>query len=184
MSDQIELATFGAGCFWSVEARFRELKGVLDATSGYMGGQPQPTYEAVCTGTTGHAEVVQIRYDADQVSYEALLILFFVLYWVKGMKPLKEKVSKSVMLSFFILYLGLTLIGYFFRGENWTWTWNVREAYFPFRPDPIKPGQYFNMNDSIQPLQVMGRRETMMIIGIIQSITMMSATAEINSSVP
>ncbi|MEA3478632.1 MAG: hypothetical protein U9R60_10670, partial [Bacteroidota bacterium] len=89
----------------------------------------------------------------------ALLILFFVLYWVKGMKPRKEKVSKSVMLGFFILYLGLTLTGYFFRGENWTWTWNVREAYFPFRPDPIKPGQYFDLADTVQVLQVLGRRE-------------------------
>jgi len=80
VSTQIELATFGAGCFWSVEARFRELQGVLDATSGYMGGQPQPRYEAVCTGTTGHAEIVQVRFDAEQVSYETLLALFFDMH--------------------------------------------------------------------------------------------------------
>ena len=80
MSDQIELATFGAGCFWGVEARFRELEGVLDATSGYMGGQPQPSYEMVCTGTTGHAEVVQVRFDAELVSYETLLALFFDMH--------------------------------------------------------------------------------------------------------
>jgi len=80
VSTQIELATFGAGCFWSVEARFRELQGVLDATSGYMGGQPQPHYEAVCTGTTGHAEIVQVRFDAEQVSYETLLALFFDMH--------------------------------------------------------------------------------------------------------
>ncbi len=80
MSGQIELATFGAGCFWSVEARFRELKGVLDATSGYMGGQPQPSYEMVCTGTSGHAEVVQIRFDAELVSFETLLALFFTMH--------------------------------------------------------------------------------------------------------
>ncbi len=80
MSGQIELATFGAGCFWGVEARFRELKGVLDATSGYMGGQPQPSYEMVCTGTSGHAEVVQIRFDAELVSYETLLALFFDMH--------------------------------------------------------------------------------------------------------
>lgn len=81
MSGQIELATFGAGCFWGVEARFRELKGVLDATSGYMGGgQSQPSYEAVCTGRTGHAEVVQIRFDAEQVSYASLLTLFFATH--------------------------------------------------------------------------------------------------------
>ena len=80
MSGQTELATFGAGCFWGVEARFRELKGVLDATSGYMGGQPQPSYEMVCTGTSGHAEVVQVRFDAELVSYETLLALFFDMH--------------------------------------------------------------------------------------------------------
>jgi len=81
MSKNIELATFGAGCFWGVEARFRALPGVLDATAGYMGGQiPQPGYEAICTGRTGHAEVVQLRYDVEQVSYEALLTLFFEMH--------------------------------------------------------------------------------------------------------
>lgn len=80
MSSHIELATFGAGCFWSVEARFRAAEGVLDATSGYMGGQPEPNYQAVCTGTTGHAEVVQVRYDATKVSFEALLALFFGMH--------------------------------------------------------------------------------------------------------
>lgn len=80
MNDQFELATFGAGCFWGVEARFREVKGVLDATSGYMGGQPNPTYEAVCSGTTGHAEVVQIKFDPLQVKYATLLALFFDMH--------------------------------------------------------------------------------------------------------
>ena len=80
MSDQFELATFGAGCFWGVEARFREVKGVLDATSGYMGGQPNPTYEAVCSGGTGHAEVVQVRFDPQQVNFETLLALFFEMH--------------------------------------------------------------------------------------------------------
>lgn len=81
MNDQHELATFGAGCFWGVEARFRELPGVLDATAGYMGGQTrQPDYQAVCTGKTGHAEVVQVRYTPEQVSYETLLNLFFAMH--------------------------------------------------------------------------------------------------------
>lgn len=80
MSDQFELATFGAGCFWGVEARFREVDGVLDATSGYMGGQPEPNYRAVCTGTTGHAEVVQIKFESDKVNYETLLKLFFEMH--------------------------------------------------------------------------------------------------------
>ncbi len=71
-------ATFGAGCFWGVEARFRELPGVVDAAVGYMGGAlDNPTYRDVCTGRTGHAEVVQVDYDESQTRYEALLELFF-----------------------------------------------------------------------------------------------------------
>jgi peptide-methionine (S)-S-oxide reductase len=80
MSNQVELATFGAGCFWGVEARFRTLEGVLEATSGYMGGQPEPNYKLVCTGTTGHAEVVQVQFDPQKVSYETLLGMFFEIH--------------------------------------------------------------------------------------------------------
>lgn len=80
MSSQVELATFGAGCFWGVEARFRAVEGVLDATSGYMGGQPNPDYKAVCSGTTGHAEVVQVRFDPGKVSYATLLAMFFDMH--------------------------------------------------------------------------------------------------------
>lgn len=80
MSNQIELATFGAGCFWGVEAAFRKLEGVLDATSGYMGGQPNPSYREVCSGTTGHAEVVQVQFDPELVRYETLLSLFFDMH--------------------------------------------------------------------------------------------------------
>ncbi len=81
MSAQSQLATFGAGCFWGVEARFRELPGVLDATVGYMGGQvAHPDYAAVCTGRTGHAEVVQLKYATEQLDYATLLTLFFDLH--------------------------------------------------------------------------------------------------------
>jgi peptide-methionine (S)-S-oxide reductase len=80
MSNQVELATFGAGCFWGVEARFRTLEGVLEATSGYMGGQPEPNYKLVCTGTTGHAEVAQVQFDPQKVSYETLLGMFFEIH--------------------------------------------------------------------------------------------------------
>jgi len=79
MSQQV--ASFAAGCFWGVEARFREQQGVLDAASGYMGGhKDNPTYREVCSGDTGHAEAVQVTFDDDQVSYEELLDLFFDLH--------------------------------------------------------------------------------------------------------
>jgi len=73
-----EKATFGAGCFWGVEVAFREVKDVTDAAVGYSGGNMEnPTYRDVCTGRTGHAEVVEIEYDPAQVSYEELLRVFW-----------------------------------------------------------------------------------------------------------
>lgn len=75
---EMELATFGAGCFWCVEAVFKELKGVHSVTSGYSGGHVEnPTYQQVCTGSTGHAEVVQIEYDPQVVSFPELLEVFW-----------------------------------------------------------------------------------------------------------
>ncbi len=76
-----ETATFGAGCFWGVEARFRALAGVVDAQVGYMGGDvANPTYEQVCTDRTGHAEVVEVRFDPEQIDFETLLREFFGLH--------------------------------------------------------------------------------------------------------
>ena len=76
-----ETATFGAGCFWCVEAVLEQLDGVLDVTSGYMGGEvPEPTYQQVCSGTTGHAEVVQVTFDPAVLSYDALLAWFWRLH--------------------------------------------------------------------------------------------------------
>jgi peptide-methionine (S)-S-oxide reductase len=71
-------ATFGAGCFWCVEAIFQRLKGVTEVLSGYTGGHKEnPSYQEVCEGTTGHAEVAQITYDPDQISYQELLEVFW-----------------------------------------------------------------------------------------------------------
>jgi len=76
-----ELATFGGGCFWCIEAVFEELDGVASVTSGYAGGDVEdPTYQAVCSGRTGHAEVVQVEYDPDVVSYRELLEVFFAVH--------------------------------------------------------------------------------------------------------
>ena len=74
-------ATFGGGCFWCTEAVFLRLRGVEAVVSGYMGGETDnPTYEAICTGTTGHAEVIQITFDPEQVSFADLLEVFFATH--------------------------------------------------------------------------------------------------------
>jgi len=76
-----ELATFGAGCFWGIEAAFRRVPGVLDAAVGYSGGKTQnPTYQDVCTDSTGHAEVVQVTFDPEKVSYDQLLDVFWTIH--------------------------------------------------------------------------------------------------------
>jgi peptide-methionine (S)-S-oxide reductase len=76
-----ELATLGGGCFWCLEAVYDELRGVKSVVSGYAGGHvDNPTYREVCNGTTGHAEVVQITYDADTVSFHDILDVFFTIH--------------------------------------------------------------------------------------------------------
>ncbi len=76
-----EIATFGAGCFWGVEAKFRRIPGVIDVVSGYSGGHLEnPTYRDVCTDTTGHAEVVQVTFDPSKVSYDQLLDVFWTIH--------------------------------------------------------------------------------------------------------
>ena len=77
----IEKATFGAGCFWGIEARFDEITGVIDTAVGYEGGDLEhPTYKEVCTDRTGHAEVVQVTFDNSRILYEALLDAFFAMH--------------------------------------------------------------------------------------------------------
>lgn len=77
----LEKATFGTGCFWCTEAQFQSIKGVHSAVSGYSGGHiKNPSYKEVCSGRTGHAEVVQVTYDPEIVSYETLLEAFFLAH--------------------------------------------------------------------------------------------------------
>src|SRR6188474_2890442 len=76
-----EIATLAGGCFWCLEAVYDDLTGVISVESGYMGGRtPKPTYEQVCGGDTGHAEVVQITFDPAVVSFEDILQVFFVVH--------------------------------------------------------------------------------------------------------
>jgi peptide-methionine (S)-S-oxide reductase len=77
----METATFGGGCFWGVEARFQQLPGVIETAVGYEGGKrDNPTYKDVCTDRTGHAEVVEVKFDPAKLSYQQLLNLFFELH--------------------------------------------------------------------------------------------------------
>lgn len=76
-----EIATLGGGCFWCVEAVFDDLMGVTDVVSGYSGGpRPNPSYEQVCSGATGHAEVIQVQFDPSQISYREILEVFFTVH--------------------------------------------------------------------------------------------------------
>ncbi|NDJ11780.1 MAG: peptide-methionine (S)-S-oxide reductase [Acidobacteriia bacterium] len=76
-----EITTLGGGCFWCLEAVFRETKGVISAVSGYMGGPtPNPTYREVCSGSSGHVEVVQVTFDPAEISFREILEIFFVIH--------------------------------------------------------------------------------------------------------
>ena len=78
MADRRETATLGAGCFWCIEAVYLEVEGVESVVSGYTGGAVEnPSYEAVCSGTTGHAEVAQITFDPDRISFAEILEIFW-----------------------------------------------------------------------------------------------------------
>jgi peptide-methionine (S)-S-oxide reductase len=79
--NHVEVATLAGGCFWCLEAVYDQLKGVVDVVSGYSGGNVEnPSYEAVCTGKTGHAEVVQVTFNPEQVSYREILQVFFTIH--------------------------------------------------------------------------------------------------------
>ncbi|NND34348.1 MAG: peptide-methionine (S)-S-oxide reductase MsrA [Saprospiraceae bacterium] len=122
MSDK-QKATFGGGCFWCVEAVVQRLKGIKDVVSGYSGGQTKnPTYREICSGTTGHAEVIQVTFDSEVISYEDLITIFMtshdpttlnrqgadrgtqyrsiILYHDEDQKEVAERVLKGLKDSF------------------------------------------------------------------------------------
>ena len=81
INNNTEITTLGGGCFWCLEAVYDQLQGVVDVVSGYAGGsKPNPTYQQVCTGTTGHAEVVQITFDPGLVTFREILEVFFTIH--------------------------------------------------------------------------------------------------------
>lgn len=81
MAEERETATLGGGCFWCLEAVYLEVRGVEKVVSGYAGGSvPRPTYQQICTGTTGHAEVVQLTYDPNVISFRKILEVFFTIH--------------------------------------------------------------------------------------------------------
>ena len=97
------IATVGGGCFWCVEAVIQRLRGVISVTSGYTGGDTvNPSYKEICTGTTGHAEVVQIEFDEAQLEYGQLLTVFMFTHdpttiTTKRNKPLRSKLLRTSM---------------------------------------------------------------------------------------
>jgi methionine-S-sulfoxide reductase len=101
-NNNLEQITFGGGCFWCVESCFNMLKGVQSAVSGYSGGhKDHPTYEEVCTGETGHAEVVQITYDPAVISYEQLMDVFFSFTILRSLTD-REMISEHNTVLLFI----------------------------------------------------------------------------------
>lgn len=81
MAQTTEKATLGGGCFWCLEAVYQEVEGVTEVVSGYAGGHdPRPTYRAVCSGATGHAEVVRVAFDPEVIPYEEILRIFFAIH--------------------------------------------------------------------------------------------------------
>jgi len=151
-----EQALFAAGCFWGVEAAFLAVPGVTDAESGYIGGHTEnPTYEQVCTDTTGHAEAVRVTFDPSKVSYETLVRKFFELhdptqlnrqgpdtgtqyrtglfYLTEEQKEVAEKVKKDLQPSFHpkTIATEITAATPFYRAEEY------HQRYFEKHPNAV-----------------------------------------------
>ena len=102
-----ELATLGGGCFWCLEAVFDQVKGVDRVESGYMGGgRPNPTYEAVCTGTTGYAEIIQIRFDPNVISFREILEIFFRHSRSNDIESTGQRCRHPISFGYFLSFTG------------------------------------------------------------------------------
>jgi len=158
-----EKATFGAGCFWCVEAVFERQEGVISVVSGYTGGKrPNPTYEQVCSGATGHAEVAQITYDPSKVSYERLLEIFWtahdpttlnrqgndvgdqyrsaIFYHEDSQKTLAEKSKKAAQAHFTDkIVTDISPLTQFYPAENYHQDYYRNNADAPYCRFVIKP---------------------------------------------
>jgi len=158
-----EKATFGAGCFWCVEAVFERQEGVISVVSGYTGGKrPNPTYEQVCSGATGHAEVAQITYDPSKVSYERLLEIFWtahdpttlnrqgndvgdqyrsaIFYHDDSQKTLAEKSKKAAQAHFTDkIVTEISPLTQFYPAENYHQDYYRNNADAPYCRFVIKP---------------------------------------------
>jgi peptide-methionine (S)-S-oxide reductase len=113
---KVELATFAAGCFWGVEQAFREVPGVTATAVGYMGGDfPNPIYEEVCSGKTGHSEVVQVSFDPTKVRYEGLLEVF----WNIHDPTHQEKIQYRSAIFYHTIATAVVPAGQFWRAEEY-----------------------------------------------------------------
>src|SRR6266540_3913840 len=115
-TNNLELATFGGGCFWCIEAVFERLEGVKSVTSGYAGGKlANPTYEQVCSGTSGHAEVAQIAFDPKKITYEKLLETFW-----EAQKAAAEKSKQAAQAHFSAPIVSeIAPLTQFYKAENY-----------------------------------------------------------------
>jgi peptide-methionine (S)-S-oxide reductase len=159
------MATFGAGCFWCTEAVFLQLRGVESVVPGYCGGKTEnPTYKEVCSGTTGHAEVIQITYDPTQVSYEKLLEVFWkshdpttlnkqghdvgtqyrsvVFYHDETQQQLAEKYKQKLNESGIFkqpIVTEITQLPQFYPAENYHWDYFKSNSAQPYCAAVIQP---------------------------------------------
>jgi peptide-methionine (S)-S-oxide reductase len=161
--EKLETATFGTGCFWCSEAVFERLEGVRSVVAGYAGGTlPNPTYEDVCTGTTGHAEVAQITFDPSRISYEKLLEVFWeshdptslnrqgadvgtqyrsvIFYENEHQKVAAEKSKKEVAKSFSEpIVTEIKPLDHFYKAENYHQEYFNNHQNAPYCRFVIKP---------------------------------------------